>query len=79
MANGVRVRVWKLTPIWRMRQISENDDHRSLPLGLREALVIELLPTGLLTGLLSGHSAASIALAAAVGVSVYITTEASCR
>lgn len=40
-------------------------------------LLIELLPTGLLTGLLSGHSPASIALAAAAGVPVYITTEAS--
>lgn len=36
-------------------------------------LLIELLPTGLL----SGHSPASIALAAAAGVPVYITTEAS--
>lgn len=40
-------------------------------------LLIELLPTGSLTGLLSGHSPASIALAAALGVPVYITTEAS--
>jgi uncharacterized membrane protein YraQ (UPF0718 family) len=40
-------------------------------------LLIELLPTGLLTGLLSGHSPASIALAAALGIPVYITTEAS--
>jgi uncharacterized protein len=40
-------------------------------------LLIELLPTGLLTGLLSGHSAASIVLAAALGIPVYITTEAS--
>jgi uncharacterized membrane protein YraQ (UPF0718 family) len=40
-------------------------------------LLIELLPTGLLTGLLSGHSAASIVLAATLGIPVYITTEAS--
>lgn len=40
-------------------------------------LLIELLPTGLLTGLLSGHSAASIALAATLGIPVYLTTEAS--
>ncbi len=40
-------------------------------------LLIELLPTGFLTSLLSGHSAASIALAATLGVPVYITTEAS--
>ena len=40
-------------------------------------LLIELLPTGMLTGLLSGHSAASIVLAAALGIPVYITTEAS--
>jgi uncharacterized protein len=40
-------------------------------------LLIELLPTGFLTSLLSGHSFASIALAAALGVPVYITTEAS--
>ena len=40
-------------------------------------LLIELLPTGFLTSLLSGHSPASVALAAALGVPVYITTEAS--
>ena len=40
-------------------------------------LLIELLPTGFLTSLLSGHSPASIALAATLGVPVYITTEAS--
>jgi uncharacterized membrane protein YraQ (UPF0718 family) len=40
-------------------------------------LLIELLPTGSLTSLLSGHSPASIALAAALGIPVYITTEAS--
>jgi len=40
-------------------------------------LLIELLPTGFLTSLLSGHSPASIALAAALGVPVYITTDAS--
>jgi uncharacterized membrane protein YraQ (UPF0718 family) len=40
-------------------------------------LLIELLPTGMLTGLLSGHSAASTVLAAALGIPVYITTEAS--
>jgi uncharacterized membrane protein YraQ (UPF0718 family) len=40
-------------------------------------LVIELLPTGFLTGMLSGHSLASITIAAALGVPVYITTEAS--
>jgi uncharacterized protein len=40
-------------------------------------LLIELLPTGLLTSLLSGHSPASIALAAILGIPVYITTEAS--
>jgi uncharacterized membrane protein YraQ (UPF0718 family) len=40
-------------------------------------LLIELLPTGFLTGLLSGHSPASIALAATLGIPVYITTEAS--
>jgi uncharacterized protein len=40
-------------------------------------LLIELLPTGLLTSLLSGHSAASIVLAATLGIPVYITTEAS--
>ncbi|HEY7359786.1 MAG TPA: permease [Streptosporangiaceae bacterium] len=39
-------------------------------------LLIELLPTGLLTGLLSGHPAASIVLAAVLGIPVYITTEA---
>jgi uncharacterized protein len=40
-------------------------------------LVIELLPTGFLTAMLSGHSPGSIALAAMLGVPVYITTEAS--
>ena len=40
-------------------------------------LLIELLPAGFLTSLLSGHSPASIALAAALGIPVYITTEAS--
>lgn len=40
-------------------------------------LLIELLPSGFLTGLLSGHSPASIAAAAALGIPVYITTEAS--
>ena len=40
-------------------------------------LLIELLPTGFLTSLLSGHSPASITLAATLGVPVYITTEAS--
>jgi uncharacterized protein len=40
-------------------------------------LLIELLPTGVLTSLLSGHSAASVVLAAALGIPVYITTEAS--
>lgn len=40
-------------------------------------LLIELLPTGFLTGLLSGRSPASIALAAILGIPVYITTEAS--
>jgi uncharacterized membrane protein YraQ (UPF0718 family) len=40
-------------------------------------LLIELLPTGLLTSLLSGHSVASIVLAATLGIPVYITTEAS--
>jgi len=40
-------------------------------------LLIELLPTGFLTSLLSGHSPASIAFAAALGIPVYITTEAS--
>ncbi|HEX9039585.1 MAG TPA: permease [Trebonia sp.] len=40
-------------------------------------LLIELLPTGFLTSLLSGHSAASIALAALLGIPVYITTEGS--
>ena len=40
-------------------------------------LLIELLPAGLLTGLLSGHSATSIALAATLGIPVYITSEAS--
>ena len=40
-------------------------------------LLIELLPTGFLTGLLSGHSPGSIALAAVLGIPVYITTEAS--
>ena len=39
-------------------------------------LVIELLPTGVLTGVLSGHSAASIVLAAPCGVPAYITAEA---
>ncbi len=40
-------------------------------------LLIELLPTGFLTSLLSGHSPASIALAAVLGIPVYITTEGS--
>jgi uncharacterized protein len=40
-------------------------------------LLIELLPTGFLTGLLSGHSPASVALAAVLGIPVYLTTEAS--
>jgi uncharacterized membrane protein YraQ (UPF0718 family) len=40
-------------------------------------LLIELLPTGFLTGLLSGHSPASVALAAVLGIPVYVTTEAS--
>ena len=40
-------------------------------------LVIELLPSGFITSLLSGHSPASIALAAVLGIPVYITTEAS--
>ena len=40
-------------------------------------LLIELLPTGFLTSLLSGHSPASIAFAAVLGIPVYITTEAS--
>jgi uncharacterized protein len=40
-------------------------------------VVIELLPTGFLTAMLSGHSPGSIALAAVLGVPVYITTEAS--
>ena len=40
-------------------------------------LAIELLPAGLLTGLLGGHSAGSVLLAAALGIPVYITTEAS--
>jgi uncharacterized membrane protein YraQ (UPF0718 family) len=40
-------------------------------------LLIELLPTGFLTSLLSGHSAASIAFAAVLGIPVYLTTEAS--
>jgi uncharacterized membrane protein YraQ (UPF0718 family) len=40
-------------------------------------LAIELLPAGLLTSLLGGHSAGSVVLAAALGIPVYITTEAS--
>jgi uncharacterized protein len=40
-------------------------------------LLIELLPAGFLTSLLSGRSPASIALAATLGIPVYITTEAS--
>jgi uncharacterized membrane protein YraQ (UPF0718 family) len=40
-------------------------------------LAIELLPAGLLTGMLGGHSAGSVVLAAALGIPVYITTEAS--
>ena len=40
-------------------------------------LAIELLPGGLLTSLLGGHSAGSVALAAVLGIPVYITTEAS--
>ena len=40
-------------------------------------LLIELLPAGFLTGLLSGHSAASVGLAAVLGIPVYVTTEAS--
>jgi uncharacterized membrane protein YraQ (UPF0718 family) len=40
-------------------------------------LAIELLPAGFLTGLLGGHSAGSVVLAAALGIPVYITTEAS--
>ncbi len=40
-------------------------------------LAIELLPSGLLTSLLGGHSAGAVALAAVLGIPVYITTEAS--
>jgi uncharacterized membrane protein YraQ (UPF0718 family) len=40
-------------------------------------LAIELLPSGFLTSMLGGHSAGSVALAAALGIPVYITTEAS--
>jgi uncharacterized protein len=40
-------------------------------------LAIELLPASFLTGMLGGHSAGSVALAAALGIPVYITTEAS--
>ena len=40
-------------------------------------LAIELLPAGLLTSMLGGHSAGSVVLAAALGIPVYITTEAS--
>jgi hypothetical protein len=40
-------------------------------------LAIELLPAGFLTSMLGGHSAASVVLAAALGIPVYITTEAS--
>ncbi len=40
-------------------------------------LAIELLPAGLLTGMLGGRSAGSVVLAAALGIPVYITTEAS--
>ena len=40
-------------------------------------LAIELLPGGLLTSLLGGHSAGSVVLAAVLGIPVYITTEAS--
>jgi uncharacterized protein len=40
-------------------------------------LAIELLPSGLLTSMLGGHSAGSVVLAAALGIPVYITTEAS--
>ena len=40
-------------------------------------LAIELLPAGFLTSLLGGHSAGSVLLAAALGIPVYITTEAS--
>ena len=40
-------------------------------------LAIELLPSGLLTSLLGGHPAGSVVLAAALGIPVYITTEAS--
>ena len=40
-------------------------------------LAIELLPSGFLTSMLGGHSAASVVLAAALGIPVYITTEAS--
>jgi uncharacterized protein len=40
-------------------------------------LAIELLPAGFLTAMLGGHSAGSVVLAAALGIPVYITTEAS--
>ena len=40
-------------------------------------LVIELLPSAFLTSLLGGRSAGSVVLAAALGIPVYITTEAS--
>jgi uncharacterized membrane protein YraQ (UPF0718 family) len=40
-------------------------------------LAIEMLPSGFLTGMLGGHSAGSVVLAAALGIPVYITTEAS--
>jgi uncharacterized protein len=40
-------------------------------------LAIELLPGGLLTSLLGGHSAGSVVLAAVLGIPVYLTTEAS--
>ncbi len=40
-------------------------------------LAIELLPAGFLTSMLGGHSAGAVVLAAALGIPVYITTEAS--
>ncbi|MGE5293034.1 MAG: permease [Micromonosporaceae bacterium] len=40
-------------------------------------LVIEMLPAGFLTGALGGRSPGSVVFAAALGIPVYITTEAS--
>ncbi|MGZ4434488.1 MAG: permease [Trebonia sp.] len=82
-APGVAVRAPILTRL-RAGEFAHELRHTGSRLGLYFLgygalgyLVIELLPTGLLTSMLGGHSPASVALAAALGIPVYITTEAS--